>query len=212
MYKTIFIAILTILITASAARAATISGWSHPDYVSAVISQSYTSSDSRLVLTVKNTSPAESATLRGLLFSAPGVNLNLREASYYSQSISNPVQMTESWSVGSTGSTNLNNEALKDYQGVDTVLYTGKHFQGGNPNTGLDVGWTATFVFDVDGEMETPANQFIARFQNINYQDMIGSDSDFATPVATPIPAAFWLLTTGLVVLGTWKRCMQTST
>ncbi len=209
MNKSIIISLLALLVTVSAANAATVSGWSHSDYVSAVINQSYSSTDSRLVLTVKNTSPADSATLRGLIFSAPGATLNLREASYYSQSVSNPVQMTENWSVGTTKGASLNAEPLKYYSGLDTTLFTGKKFQGGNPQNGLEAGWTATFVFDVEGELQAPASQFIARFQSINYQGMTGSDSDFAAPMATPLPSALWLITSGLAVLAVWKKKMS---
>ncbi|NDV21954.1 hypothetical protein [Desulfovibrio sp. JC022] len=201
MNKTIMMSFLTILLTVSVAQAATITGWTHPDYVSADITATYSAGDSSLLLTVKNTSPASSATLRGLVFSAPDVNLNLREASYYSQSISTPLQVTDNWSIESASETNLNNEPLKYYDGLNTILYTGKNFQGGNPKTGLEVGWTATFLFDVEGSMDAPLDQFIARFQSIDYEGMTASDSDFATPIPTPIPGAIWLLGAGLAGL-----------
>lgn len=190
---------MTIFLTASAVQAATISGWTHSDQVTADITSVYSAGDSSLLLTVTNTSPAESATLRGLIFTAPEVSLSLREVSYYSQSISSPLQVTKKWKIDSASNTNLNGEPLKYYDGLNTVLYTGKKFEGGNPKNGLKVGWTATFLFDVKGQMDAPLNQFIGRFQSIDYQGITGSDSDFATPVATPIPGSVWLFGAGLI-------------
>ncbi|ACS80603.1 hypothetical protein [Maridesulfovibrio salexigens] len=211
MYKFIFVPILAVMLATSAAQAATISGWTHPDYVKADINTSYSPADSSLLLTVKNTSPADSATLRGLLFTAPDVTLTLREVSYYSQSVSTPIQVTKNWNIDSAEGTNLNAEPMKYYDGLNTVLYTGNNFQGGNPKTGLDVGWTATFLFDVDGEMEAPLNQFIARFQSIDYAGMTASDSDFAHSVPTPIPGAVWLFTFGLAGIALLRQRIITS-
>ena len=64
--------------------------------------------------------------------------------------------MTKHWKLDDAAGANLNAEPMKYYDGLNTALYTGKKFQGGNPKNGLEVGWTATFLFDVDGEMEAP--------------------------------------------------------
>ncbi|WP_432736970.1 PEP-CTERM sorting domain-containing protein [Maridesulfovibrio sp. FT414] len=212
MKTTIIISILLILLTtATAAQAITISGWSHPDYIQADISATYSAGDSTLLLTVTNTSPATSAFLRGLLFSAPDVTLNLRNVSYYAQSVlTNPTDVTDNWSVGTPESSILNAEPIKYHEGITTALFTGRNFDGGNPNLGLETGWTATFLFNVEGQINQPLGEFIARFQSINYLGITGSDSDFAHAAPTPVPGAVWLLGAGLIGLTGLRRRIRT--
>ncbi|WP_239060936.1 VPLPA-CTERM sorting domain-containing protein [Desulfovibrio sp. JC022] len=195
------------MIATSTVQAASITGWTHGDNISAEISTSYNSGDSSLLLTVTNTSPATSAYLRGLLFSAADTTLNLRDVTYYSNSISSPtLNVTENWSLSSPDESILNAEPMKYYDGLNTALFTGDEFGGGNPNLGLQVGWTADFLFDVDGTLNESMNNFIGRFQSINYPGMVGSDSDFAYPVPTPIPGAVWLLGAGIAGLAALRR------
>ncbi|GKT24748.1 hypothetical protein ADUPG1_004606, partial [Aduncisulcus paluster] len=85
--------------------------------------------------------------------------------------------------------TNLNAEPMKYYDGLNTVLYTGSNFQGGNPKTGLDVGWQ----------------------QPSYYAGMTASDSDFAHSVPTPIPGAAWLFTFGLAGIALLRQRIITS-
>jgi len=199
MRNIIFISLLAIFWVASTAQAATITGWAHTDNISAEISTTYNANDSSLLLTVVNTSPANSAYLTGLIFSSSDASLNLKDVNYYSGSVStSPLNVTNDWSLGTPDSSLLNAEPMKYLEGLNTALYTGNDFLGGNPQLGLQIGSTATFLFEVDGAYQESANDFIARFQSINFPGLTGSDSDFASSVPTPIPGAVWLLGAGL--------------
>ncbi|ACS80602.1 protein of unknown function DUF1555 [Maridesulfovibrio salexigens DSM 2638] len=210
MKNLIFITLISLFIAASGAQAATINGWAHSDNISADIYTTYSASESSLLLTVTNTSPATSAYLSGLLFSASGATLNLREVAYYSDSIStSPLNVTDNWSQGTPASALLNSQPMKYLEGLDTTIFTGSDFLGGSPNDALPIGWTANFMFDVDGAYTESINNFVARFQGINYPGLTGSDSDFASSVPTPIPGAIWLLGAGLGGLAILRRRMQ---
>ncbi|MDC7217498.1 MAG: hypothetical protein PQJ28_00600, partial [Spirochaetales bacterium] len=138
MKNLIFITIFTLVIAASAAQAVTITGWTHTDNISADVYTTYSSSDSSLLLTVTNTSPSTSAYLSGLLFSASGATLNLREVSYYSDSVSSsPSDVTNNWSQGTPDSSLLNAQPMKYLEGLNTAVFTGNDFLGGAPNLGL---------------------------------------------------------------------------
>ncbi len=211
MKKIILTSTLALILITSVVQAATVSGWTHPDYISADITATYSAADSSLLLTVTNTSPATSAYLRGLLFSAPDVTLTLTNVSYYSQSVAaEPIDMTNKWSLGTVDNTLLNADPVKPYDEINTALYTGNNFEGGNPKAGIDVGWTATFQFNVAGSMDESLNQFVARFQSINYPGITGSDSDFAAPLPTPVPGSIWLLGAAVTGIITFRRKLST--
>lgn len=196
---------LTILLSASVAHAAyNLVGFKHSDYVSASITVGM--QGEQLSIFVENTSSAKVATLTGLLFNVPaGLELELDDVVY-----SNPPTGEHDdpfWGYGKAVKRDLGGEPTKWYSDdVSHVLSAGdKGFKDGFPHFGIKAGDNARFLFDVvSGTLSETLDPFLARFKEIKYPDMVGSDSTVATP--TPIPGAAWLFGTGLLGLVGLRR------
>jgi len=154
----------------------------------------YTSSTATsgvLTLTIGNTSTAYNPALTGFAFNAP---TTVTGVSAFTSTIAK-------WSY-QFSSNNINTPG--NYGSFDITGITGPNFNGGKPNSGIQIGNSATFTFTLTGtgmnllnvnsflalnsaasNQNSSTQSFIARFQRTGAN---GQGSDVAIPVPPPPP------------------------
>jgi hypothetical protein len=153
--------------------------------------------DKVLNVNMTNTSTAPSTILTGFAFNVPGDTVyNAFEASEPALTQYNPdkwkAKLGTNFATGAVGN-------------LDLAAYVGNSLISGNPKGGLAGGESALFLFTFGKEFDlgyltsTNPYNFVARFQG-------DPDSDVAV---VPLPAAAWLLGTGLIGLIAIRRRMK---
>lgn len=106
----------------------------------------------------------------------------------------------------------------------DVGLGTGPNFGGGKVGSGIAMGESKTFslLFSGNGAgglstsaimaaLSQPKANDLSQHFAVRFQETTGGQSDVATPAATPVPGAVWLLGSGLLGVLGFKRSRKAS-